>query len=83
MSNEPAASPGPAAMDLDTEPANAPAATVIEPATTTEAPAPVAPVLVRELADGARTSLRNNSFPFKQDRLGRPQNIFASVYICR
>ena len=42
-----------------------------------------APVLVRELADGARTSLRNNSFPFKQDRLGRPQNIFASVYICR
>ena len=40
MSTEPAASAGPAAMDLDTEPA---AATVTEPATTT----------VRDPFDGA------------------------------
>ena len=31
-----------------------------------------APVLVRELADGARTRGRDSSLPFKQDRRGKP-----------
>ena len=41
-----------------------------------------APVLVRELADGARTSWRDDALPFEQSRLGQTcdsENILASV----